>query len=37
VTEVLARLQTWGVQAIVQMEGVNETTTFKIPIELMRR
>jgi 4-hydroxy-3-methylbut-2-en-1-yl diphosphate reductase len=37
VTEVLGRLQQWGVQAIEQMAGVNETTTFKIPLELVRR
>jgi len=35
VMEVLTQLQTWGVQTVEQMEGVNETTTFKIPLELM--
>jgi 4-hydroxy-3-methylbut-2-enyl diphosphate reductase len=37
VTEVLTQLQTWGVQTVEQMEGVNETTTFKIPLELMQQ
>lgn len=37
VTEVLMQLQHWGVQTIGQMDGVNETTTFKIPAELVRR
>jgi hypothetical protein len=30
-------LQAWGVQTVEQMEGVNETTTFKIPLELMQQ
>lgn len=37
VTEVLERLKAWGVTQIEQMDGVNETTTFKIPIELLRK
>lgn len=36
ITEVLERLQDWGVTHVVQMDGVNETTTFKIPVELLR-
>lgn len=36
ITEVLQRLQDWGVTHVEQMEGVNETTTFKIPLELLR-
>ncbi len=36
ITEVLERLQDWGVTHVVQMEGVNETTTFKIPLELLK-
>ncbi len=36
VTEVLERLKNWGITHVEQMDGVNETTTFKIPLELLR-
>lgn len=36
ITEVLEQLKHWGVTHLEQMDGVNETTTFKIPLELLR-